>query len=43
MYVDIHTFGVYTFPINFIMQIYNITPVIGEKCDKDPSSKFRKD
>ena len=22
------------------MQIYNLTPVVGEKCDKDPSSKL---
>jgi hypothetical protein len=41
MYVDIHTFDVYAFPINFIMQIYYITPVVGEKGDKDPSSKYR--
>jgi hypothetical protein len=31
---------VYSFPINFIVQIYYLNPVVGKKCDKDPSSKL---
>jgi hypothetical protein len=42
MYVAIHTIplNVYSFPINFIMQIYYLNPVVGEKDDKDPCSKL---